>query len=163
MWWPFSHHTMHQSLDSASCSFCMPSNYFNSNVCVFELFQLAESWIIMRSYLLHLEMLKALFFPLPRSTWTARASDIPIVSCVAWRFILNTSFILGSWEALWKQESFQIFCTNVAACCKPLEMEYGYSVLLIWVSVVSYWLLRLPAHCNKGRDIENPLKKGSYF
>lgn len=88
------------------------------------------------------------FFPLPCSTWTAHASDIPIVSCVVWRFILITSFILGSWESFVKAKiPSNMLCTNVAACCKTLETEYGYSALLIWVSVFAYWLLRLPAHC----------------
>ena len=146
---------MHQSLDTAPCALCVPLNYFNSNVCVFELFQFAESWIILGSYLLHLEMLKALFpaCHVAREL-TAHASDVPIVSCVAWRFILNTSFILGSWESFVKAKiPSNMFCTNVAACCKTLEMECDYSVVLIWVSGVSFWLLRLPAHCNKERGI----------
>lgn len=133
MWLSFSCHTMHQSLDTASCALCIPSNYFNSNVCVFELFQLAESWIIMSSYLLHLEMLKALFFPLPRSTWTAYASDVPIVSCVAWRFILNTSFILGSWEAWWKRRVLP----NILHKCGCLLQTTGNGVWLFCLAHLS--------------------------
>ena len=135
------------------CTLCL--------VCTFELFQFkcVCLWIISICRELNNTGLlliaswnaESSFSRLPCSTWTAHTSDVPIVSCVAWRFILNTNFILGSWESFVKAKiPSNMFCTNVAACCKTLETEHGYSVVLIWVSEVSFWLLRLPAHCNRG-------------
>lgn len=156
----FSCHTVPQSLDTAPCALCVPLNYFNSNVCVFELFRFAESWIIMSSYLLHLEMLKALFSPCHVAHELHMPQrDIPIVSCVVWRFILITSFILGSWESFVKAIP-SICSAQMWLLAAKHWSNYGYSALLIWVSVFAYWLLRLPAHC---RTFKISWKKGSYF